>query len=115
VLPYGIFAPIFFAWRGINFETEFSLEVIYFFVVIYLVRVLLTTVLLWEDNLKTSLVRGAGIASFGVLGLLVGEIGYTYGVLSRHMYALASLASIMGIFVSATIGRIVSHISNKGT
>lgn len=114
-VTYGIFAPIFFAWRGINFETEFSLEVIYFFVVIYLVRILLTTVLLWEGDLKISLVRGAGIASFGVLGLLVGEIGYTYGVLSQHMYALASLASIMGIFVSATIGRVVSYISNNGT
>ncbi|WP_227738475.1 cation:proton antiporter [Thermococcus paralvinellae] len=114
-VTYGIFAPIFFAWRGINFETEFSLEVVYFFVIIYLVRVLLTTILLWENDLKTSLARGAGVASFGVLGLLVGEIGYTYGVLSQHMYALASLTSIMGIFVSATIGRVISHINNKET
>ncbi len=107
-VTYGIFAPIFFAWRGINFETEFSLEVVYFFVVIYLVRILLTTMLVWEKDLKVSLTRAAGIASFGVLGLLVGEVGYSYGVLSEHMYALASLASILGIFVSASIGLIIS-------
>ncbi len=95
---------------GINFETEFSLEVVYFFVVIYLVRVLITTVLVWEKDLKVSLTRAAGISSFGVLGLLVGEVGYSYGVLSEHMYALASLASVLGIFVSATIGLVLSHI-----
>ncbi|WP_157255096.1 cation:proton antiporter [Palaeococcus ferrophilus] len=109
-VTYGIFAPIFFAWRGINFETEFSLDVVYFFVVIYIVRILLTTVLVWEKDLKVSLTRGAGIASFGVLGLLVGELGYSYGVLSEHMYALASLASILGIFVSASVGLVLSHI-----
>lgn len=109
-VTYGIFAPIFFAWRGINFETEFSIQVIYFFVVIYLVRILATTVLVWEKNFKVSITRAAGISSFGVLGLLVGEIAYSYGVLSEHMYALASLASILGIFVSATVGRIVNHI-----
>lgn len=38
--------------EGINFETEFSLEVVYFFLVIYLVRILLTTVLVWEKDLR---------------------------------------------------------------
>lgn len=114
-VTYGIFAPIFFAWRGINFETEFSLEVVYFFLVIYLVRILLTTVLVWEKDLKVSLTRAAGISSFGVLGLLVGEVGYSYGVLSEHMYALASLASILGIFVSASIGLILSKFSSSNT
>ncbi|BAD84816.1 NapA-type sodium/hydrogen antiporter [Thermococcus kodakarensis KOD1] len=113
-VTYGIFAPIFFAWRGINFETEFSLEVVYFFLVIYLVRILLTTVLVWEKDLKVSLTRAAGISSFGVLGLLVGEVGYSYGVLSEHMYALASLASVLGIFVSASIGLILSKLSSSG-
>lgn len=113
-VTYGIFAPIFFAWRGINFEAEFSLDVLYFFVVVYLVRILATTILVWERNVKVSLTRGAGIASFGVLGLLVGEVGYSYGVLSRHMYALASLSSILGIFVSATIGLVISHIGGNG-
>ncbi|MCD6558407.1 MAG: cation:proton antiporter [Palaeococcus sp.] len=113
-VTYGIFAPIFFAWRGINFETEFSIQVIYFFVVIYLVRILATMVLVWEKNFKVSIMRAAGISSFGVLGLLVGEIGYSYGVLSEHMYALASLASILGIFVSATVGRIVNHMGGIG-
>ncbi len=112
-VTYGIFAPIFFAWRGINFETEFSLKVVYFFVVIYLVRILLTIVLVWEKDLKVSLTRAAGIASFGVLGLLVGEVGYSYGVLGEHMYALASLASVLGIFVSASIGLIISKIGGS--
>lgn len=110
-VTYGIFAPIFFAWRGINFETEFSLEVVYFFVVIYLVRILITTVLVWERDIKVSLTKAAGISSFGVLGLLVGEVGYSYGVLSEHMYALASLASVLGIFVSASIGLALSRLS----
>jgi len=44
----------------------------------------------------------------------VGEVGYSYGVLSRHMYALASLSSILGIFVSATIGLVISHIGGNG-
>lgn len=113
-VTYGIFAPIFFAWRGINFETEFSLEVVYFFAVIYLVRILLTTVLVWDKEIKVSLTRGAGISSFGVLGLLVGEVGYSYGVLSEHMYALASLASVLGIFLSATIGLAISKLG-EGT
>ena len=112
-VTYGIFAPIFFAWRGINFDTELSLVVVYFFVVIYLVRIVLTTVLVWEKGLKTSLSRAAGVSSFGVLGLLVGEIGYSYGVLSEHMYALASLVSILGIFVSATIGRLIEVHNNR--
>ncbi|ASJ00642.1 cation:proton antiporter [Thermococcus gorgonarius] len=112
-VTYGIFAPIFFAWRGINLETEFSLEVLYFFAVIYLVRLLLTTVLVWERNVKVSLTRAAGIASFGVLGLLVGEVGYSYGVLSEHMYAMASLSSILGIFVSASIGLVISHLGGS--
>ena len=112
-ITYGIFAPIFFAWRGINFETEFSLEVVYFFVLIYMVRVLLTTLFVWKDNLRSSMLRATGIASFGVLGLLVGELGYEHGILSAHMYALASLASIMGIFISATIGRIISYINKR--
>lgn len=113
-VTYGMFAPIFFAWRGINFETEFSLEVVYFFAVIYLVRILLTTVLVWDKEIKVSLTRGAGISSFGVLGLLVGEVGYSYGVLSEHMYALASLASVLGIFLSATIGLAISKLG-EGT
>lgn len=85
----------------------------YFFLVIYLVRILLTTVLVWEKDLKVSLTRAAGISSFGVLGLLVGEVGYSYGVLSEHMYALASLASVLGIFVSASIGLILSKLSSS--
>ncbi|ASJ03435.1 sodium:proton antiporter [Thermococcus profundus] len=114
-ITYGIFAPIFFAWRGINFETEFSQEVLYFFAVIYVIRLFLTLILVWESDVKTSLARAAGIASFGVLGLLVGEVGYSYGVLSEHMYALASLASILGIFVSASLGRAVHTASFRKT
>jgi len=113
-VTYGIFAPVFFAWRGINFETEFSLEVVYFSVLIYLIRILLTMGLVWKDDIKTSLLRSTGISSFGVLGLLVGEVGYSFGVLSQHMYALASLASIMGIFVSASIGRVINYFEGKG-
>lgn len=112
-VTYGIFAPVFFAWRGINFETEFSLEVVYFFVLIYLIRVLLTMGLVWKDDIKTSLLRSTGVSSFGVLGLLVGEVGYEFGVLSQHMYALASLASIMGIFVSASIGRVINYLEGR--
>ncbi|MDV3103641.1 cation:proton antiporter [Thermococcus waiotapuensis] len=112
-VTYGIFAPIFFAWRGINLKTEFSLGMIYFFAVIYLVRLLLTTVLVWERNVKVSLSRATGIASFGVLGLLVGEIGYSSGVLSEHMYAVASLSSILGIFVSASMGLLISHMGGS--
>ncbi|NJD98322.1 cation:proton antiporter [Thermococcus sp. LS1] len=112
-VTYGIFAPIFFAWRGLNFETELSLIVLEFFVVVYVVRLVLSAAVVRHKDVSTSIVRGAGIASFGVLGLLVGEIGYVSGVLSEHMYAMASLASVLGIFTSATLGRVVNHYIAK--
>jgi len=62
----------------------------------------------WNKDIRKTIVRASGIASFGVLGLLVGELGYEYGVLSQHLYALASLASILGMFVSTTLGRVLS-------
>ncbi|NJE04410.1 MULTISPECIES: cation:proton antiporter [Thermococcus] len=108
-VTYGIFAPIFFAWRGLNFETELSLVVIEFFIAIYLVRLTLSSLIVRKTDLSTSLVRGAGIASFGVLGLLMGEISFVSGALSEHMYAMASLASVLGIFTSATLGRVINH------
>ncbi len=112
-VTYGIFAPIFFAWRGLNFETELSFIVIEFFVLVYAVRLLLSAIIVRHGDVPTSLVRGAGIASFGVLGLLVGEIGFVSGVLSEHMYAMASLASVLGIFASATLGRAINHLKMK--
>ena len=99
-VTYGIFAPIFFAWRGINFETELSMEVVYFFILVYILRILLTMGFTWDKDSRKTVVRASGVASFGVLGLLVGELGYEYGVLSEHLYALASLASILGMFIS---------------
>ena len=66
-----------------------------------------------KTDLPTSIVRGAGIASFGVLGLLMGEIGFVSGVLSEHMYAMSSLASVLGIFTSATLGRLVNQRTSK--
>jgi len=107
-VTYGIFAPIFFAWRGINFETEFSMEVVYFFILVYILRILLTMGFTWDKDPRKTIVRASGVASFGVLGLLVGELGYEYGVLSEHLYALASLASILGMFISTSIGRFIS-------
>lgn len=107
-VTYGIFAPIFLAWRGINFRAEFSLDIFYFFIFVYIVRVLLTSGLTWTGHVKASLLRGTGIASFGVLGLLIGELGFEYGILGEHMYALVSIASIFGIFISALIARMLS-------
>jgi Kef-type K+ transport system membrane component KefB len=112
-VTYGIFAPIFFAWRGMNFDTELSLGVVYFFVVVYTVRIIMTTVFFWDGDARASLAKAAGISSFGVLGLLVGEVGYSYGILSEHLYAMASLASVLGIFVSASIGRIIQFFGNE--
>ncbi|NJE43400.1 cation:proton antiporter [Thermococcus sp. GR6] len=112
-VTYGIFAPIFFAWRGLNFETELSLLVLEFFAVVYVARLILSAAIVRHKDVSTSIVRGAGIASFGVLGLLVGEIGYVSGVLSEHMYAMASLSSVLGIFTSATLGRVVNHYLAK--
>ncbi|NJE02247.1 cation:proton antiporter [Thermococcus sp. JdF3] len=112
-VTYGIFAPIFFAWRGLNFETELSFVVMEFFAAIYAVRLTLSVLAVRKTDLSTSLVRGAGIASFGVLGLLIGEVGFVSGVLSEHMYAMASLASVLGIFASATLGRVVNHHQKK--
>ncbi|ASA78072.1 cation:proton antiporter [Thermococcus sp. 5-4] len=114
-VTYGIFAPIFFAWRGLNFETELSFVVVEFFVLVYAVRLVLSSIIVRHQDVPTSVVRGAGIASFGVLGLLVGEIGFVSGVLSQHMYAMASLASVLGIFTSATLGRAVNHYQSKAS
>ncbi|ASJ10182.1 sodium:proton antiporter [Thermococcus sp. P6] len=104
-VTYGVFAPVFFAWRGLNFETEISFVVVEFFVVSYFLRLLVSTILVRDESPVTSLLRGTGVASFGVLGLLVGEVGFVSGVLSRHMYAMASLVCVLGMFTSATLGR----------
>ncbi|NJE05210.1 cation:proton antiporter [Thermococcus sp. M36] len=114
-VTYGIFAPIFFAWRGLNFETELSFVVVEFFVFVYVVRLVVSSVMVRHGDPLTSAVRGAGIASFGVLGLLVGEIGFVSGVLSEHMYAMASLTSVMGIFASATLGRAVNYYRERNS
>jgi len=84
------------------------MEVVYFFILVYILRILLTMGFSWDKDPRKTIVRASGVASFGVLGLLVGELGYEYGVLSEHLYALASLASILGMFISTSIGRFIS-------
>ena len=108
-VTFGIFAPIFFAWRGLNFETELSTAVLEFFAVTYTLRILVSSALVGRRDVRTAVLRGTGIASFGVLGLLIGEIGYVSGALSEHMYAMASLACVLGMFTSATLGRLLAR------
>ncbi|NJE79718.1 cation:proton antiporter, partial [Thermococcus sp. GR4] len=67
----GIFAPIFFAWRGMNFRAEITLMVLYGFLVVYSVRFLLTVILEWDGKPLSSLAKATGLVSFGILGLLV--------------------------------------------
>ncbi len=112
-ITFGIFAPIFFAWRGLNFETELSTSVLEFFALTYFFRLAISSVMVKKQCLRRSILRGAGISSFGVLGLLIGEIGYTSGALSEHMYAMASLACVLGMFTSATIGHLLARIGSE--
>ncbi|ACS33082.1 cation:proton antiporter [Thermococcus gammatolerans] len=116
-VTYGIFAPIFFAWRGMNFRAEVTLATAYFFLAIYLVRFLLTVVLTWDGRLLSSIAKATGLVSFGILGLLVSDLGNSYGVLTGELYSISALTSIGGIFLAATIGRGLSFLrrsSGKG-
>ena len=106
----GIFAPIFFAWRGMNFRAEITLMVIYGFFVAYSVRFLLTVILEWDGNPLSSLAKATGLVSFGILGLLVADLGNSYGVLTGQLYSITAFTSVAGIFLSATIGRALTAV-----
>ena len=106
----GIFAPIFFAWRGMNFRAEITPMVLYGFLVVYAVRFLLTVILEWDGNSISSLAKATGLVSFGILGLLVADLGNAYGVLTGELYSITAFTSVAGIFLSATIGRALSAV-----
>jgi len=105
---YGIFAPIFFAWRGMNFRAGVTVTVVYVMLAVYAVRFLLTFLLTWDSSTRSSLAKATGLVSFGVLGLLVADLGHGYGVISGELYAVVAFTSIAGIFLAATIGRILA-------
>ena len=109
----GIFAPIFFAWRGMNFKAEITPVVIYLFLVIYALRFVLTVVLSWDGSGVSSVAKATGLVSFGILGLLVADLGNTYGVLTGELYSLTAFTSIGGIFLAATIGRVLSMMGTR--
>ncbi|NJE54031.1 cation:proton antiporter [Thermococcus sp. 21S9] len=106
----GIFAPIFFAWRGMNFRAEITLMVLYGFLVVYSVRFLLTVILEWDGKPLSSLAKATGLVSFGILGLLVADLGNSYGVLTGELYSITAFTSVAGIFLSATIGRVLTAV-----
>jgi len=103
----GIFAPIFFAWRGMNFRADVTLMVVYGFFVVYSVRFLLTVILEWDGDPVRSVAKATGLVSYGILGLLVADLGNSYGVLTGELYHIAAFTSVAGIFLSATIGRLL--------
>ena len=109
----GIFAPIFFAWRGMNFRAEITLMVLYGFFVVYIIRFLLTVILEWDGKPVSSLAKATGLVSFGILGLLVADLGNSYGVLTGELYSITAFTSVAGIFLSATIGRILTAVKNE--
>jgi len=114
-VTYGIFAPIFFAWRGMNFQAGVTWIVIYLMLTVYAVRFLLTVVLAWDGSARSSLAKATGLVSFGVLGLLVADLGHGYGVISGELYSVTAFTSIAGIFLAATIGRVLSLTSASET
>jgi len=107
-VTYGIFAPIFFAWRGMNFRADVTVAVVYITLAVYAVRFLVTFVLTWDGSTRSSFAKATGLVSFGVLGLLVADLGHEYGVISGELYAVAAFTSIAGIFLAATMGRILA-------
>jgi len=111
----GIFAPIFFAWRGMNFRAEIGLFVIYAFLAVYFIRFLLTVIMEWEGSGVGSVAKATGLVSFGILGLLVADLGNSYGILTGTLYSVTAFTSIGGIFLAATIGRLLSHFSPSGS
>jgi len=113
-VTYGIFAPIFFAWRGMNFEAKVTPATVYFFLAVYSARFLLTVILTWDGKLVSSIATATGLVSFGILGLLVADLGNSYGVLTGELYSVAALTSIGGIFLAATIGRCLSLLGGSG-
>ncbi len=111
-VTYGIFAPIFFAWRGMNFRAGVTATVLYLMLAVYVVRFLVTLVLTWDGSSRSSLAKSAGLVSFGVLGLLVADLGHEYGVISGELYAVTAFTSIAGIFLAATVGRLLSLVGS---
>ncbi|WP_297476951.1 cation:proton antiporter [Thermococcus sp.] len=112
-VTYGIFAPIFFAWRGMNFQAGVTWTVLYLMLVVYAVRFLLTVVLAWDGSPGSSIAKATGLVSFGVLGLLVADLGNGYGVISGELYSVTAFTSIAGIFLAATIGRLLDLVGKK--
>jgi Kef-type K+ transport system membrane component KefB len=112
-VTYGIFAPIFFAWRGMNFRADVTLWAVYMMLAVYFIRFILTVVLAWDGSVPRALAKATGLVSFGVLGLLVADLGYSYGIIGGELYSLTAFTSIAGIFVAATIGRLLSFIGER--
>jgi Kef-type K+ transport system membrane component KefB len=113
-VTYGIFAPIFFAWRGMNFQADVTIWVVYVMLVVYFIRFVLTVVLVWDGSISRALAKATGLVSFGVLGLLVADLGYSYGIIGGELYSLSAFISISGIFVAATIGRVLLLLEERG-
>ncbi|WP_366078463.1 cation:proton antiporter [Thermococcus sp.] len=110
----GIFAPIFFAWRGMNFRAEVTLTILYFFLVIYIVRFVLSVMLTWDGSGVSSVAKATGLVSFGILGLLVADLGNRYGVLNGVLYSTTAFTSVAGIFMAATVGRTLTLFGERG-
>lgn len=98
-VTYGVFAPIFFAWCGMNFEANVTLATVYFFLAVYFIRFVPTVVLTWDGKLVSSIAKVTRLVSFGILGLLVSDLGNSYGVLTRELYSISALTSI-GVYSS---------------
>jgi Kef-type K+ transport system membrane component KefB len=109
----GIFAPIFFVWKGMNFRAEVTSVILYLFIVVYVVRFVLAVLLSWDGSFTSSVAKATGLVSFGILGLLVADIGNDYGILTGGLYSLSAFSSVGGIFMAATIGRVLSSITNR--
>jgi len=112
-ITYGIFGPVFFTWRVMNFKTGITLETVYIFLAIYAIRFVVTVVLSWSGEVRSSVAKATGLVSFGILGLLVADLGNAYGTLTGQLYALSSFSSISGIFMAAIVGRTLSLTERK--
>jgi Kef-type K+ transport system membrane component KefB/nucleotide-binding universal stress UspA family protein len=96
----GVFAPVFFAYSGLKVDL-FALHGINLLLVVLAIAILGKLIgctggaLLCKFGLREAMATGVGMNARGGMGIIVGLIGLSLGVLTREMYAIVIMVAIV--------------------
>jgi Kef-type K+ transport system membrane component KefB/nucleotide-binding universal stress UspA family protein len=96
----GVFAPVFFAYSGLKVDL-FALHGINLLLIVLAIAILGKLIgcaggaLLCKFRLREAVATGVGMNARGGMGIIVGLIGLSLGVLTREMYAIIIMVAIV--------------------